>query len=101
MVKVYWYKISVVYDTITVTGYIDSDVDSVSEVANFINFDKCKCVVWREAPHIDAQKQSCIFEPTYKYIKVFAFNVISSNTFLIDQYIHLKRNKIYNILIFV
>jgi hypothetical protein len=72
MVKVYWYKISVVYDTLTVTGYINSEYDSVGDVVNFINFDKCKCVVWRDAPHIDAQKHSCIFEPTYKYIKVEA-----------------------------
>lgn len=72
MVKIYWYKISVVYDTITVTGYIDSDFESVSDVVNYINFDKCKCAVWRDAPHIDAPKNAHIFEPTYKYIKVEA-----------------------------
>ena len=72
MVKVYWYKISVVYDTITVAGYISSEFSSVSDVVQYINFDKCKCIVWYGAPRKDAQKHSCIFEPTYKYIKVEA-----------------------------
>jgi hypothetical protein len=72
MVKVYWYKISVVYDTLTVTGYISSKFDSVGDMINFVNFDKCKAIVWRDAPHTDAPTNAHIFEPTYKYIKVEA-----------------------------
>ncbi len=72
MVKVYWYKISVVYDTITVSGYISSEHDSVGDVITYINFDKCKSIVWRVAPRHEAQQQACICEPTYKYIKVEA-----------------------------
>lgn len=72
MIKVYWYKVSVVYDTLTVTGYISSEFDSISDIVNFVNFDKCKAIVWRDAPRNDAPKSAHIFEPTYKYIKVEA-----------------------------